>query len=159
MNKIEWRGGHDMSDWGPGPWQDEPSKIQWIDEATDLDCLMVRNRWGCWCGYVGVAPGHRFYDITYRALEDAGEDISAHGGLTYSDRCQEAEDVDDIRLVCHTPYPGRSPEIWWFGFDCGHSMDLMPGMRAMLGDYGIVDTYRDVAYVRAEVERLARQLA
>src|SRR5437868_4216905 len=35
---------------GPGPWWDEPDKVQWIDPATDLDCLAVRGPFGAWCG-------------------------------------------------------------------------------------------------------------
>ena len=47
----------------PGPWDNEPDKIQWVDETTGLDCLMVRNWWGSWCGYVGVPEGHPLYEV------------------------------------------------------------------------------------------------
>src|SRR5690606_3996986 len=42
-------------------------KIQWVDEATGLDCLMVRNSGGAWCGYVGVSEGHPLYGVEYSA--------------------------------------------------------------------------------------------
>jgi hypothetical protein len=41
----------DKSAWGPGPWTDEPDKVQWTDTATGLPCLAKRNpRGGHWCG-------------------------------------------------------------------------------------------------------------
>lgn len=38
----------DKSAWGPGPWQDEPDRVEW--EHAGLPCLMVRSRdLGQWC--------------------------------------------------------------------------------------------------------------
>lgn len=48
-----------------GPWDAEPDKVQWIDEETGLDCLIVRNRLGALCGYVGVGPDHPYHGIEY----------------------------------------------------------------------------------------------
>jgi hypothetical protein len=89
-------------------------------------------------------------------------DAEVHGGLTYSDACVEGG------KICHVALPGESEEVWWQGFDCGHSFDLAPGMNPQLrasgvGDLGFLSdlsegsSYRDVRYVRAEVERLALQ--
>lgn len=36
----------DKTGWPIGQWTNEPDKVQWIDEATGLDCLIVRHR-GC----------------------------------------------------------------------------------------------------------------
>jgi hypothetical protein len=47
-----------------GDWMGEPDKAQWPDPSTGLPCLAVRNRFGVWCGYVGVSPGHRYYQVT-----------------------------------------------------------------------------------------------
>lgn len=44
----------DKSDWPTGEWHQEPDKAQWIDQATGLDCLIVRGPFGALCGYVGV---------------------------------------------------------------------------------------------------------
>ncbi len=41
MEKIEYRT-VDKTGWGEGPWQSEPDKRQWQDEATGLPCLIVR---------------------------------------------------------------------------------------------------------------------
>lgn len=48
----------------------------------------------------------------------------------------------------------------WFGFDCAHSGDLVPGMVLRFAWIGNDrDTYRSVTYVRAECTGLAEQLA
>ncbi len=145
----------DKTEWGPGPWQDEPDKEVWIDPATDLDCMVHRNRLGGWCGYVGVPRTHPYYGHDY---DDDDVDVDVHGGLTYGAPCQEDGPL------CHVPAPGRPADVWWFGFDCGHLCDYLPGLMAAeraLGhpappfDY----IYRDLAYVRAETVELAAQLA
>ena len=43
----------DKSEWGPGPWQEEPDKAVWIDERTGLDCMIHRNRWARCAGTSG----------------------------------------------------------------------------------------------------------
>lgn len=99
--------------------------------------------------------------------------LNAHGGITYSDEC------DEDGPICH---PGTG-NVWWFGFDCGHYRDFSPGMEASRREmndkygsefadpnesydpvtgtkfeFGQPNVYRDVAYVKAEVEGLAQQL-
>lgn len=48
-------------------------------------------------------------------------------------------------------------DVLCVGFDCAHLGDLIPGIPLSLG--GGRGTYRDLAYVRAEVMCLALQLA
>lgn len=193
----------DKSQWGDGPWQLEPDRKQWRDEATGLPCLIVRHpSMGQLCGYVGVYPGHPAYGLNYDGTTEAeaearrkrfrkqskmmtklidggaspsaamgkvfGEgassepevvcpalaNVSVHGGLTYSAPCGGH--------ICHTPEPGE-PEVWWFGFDCAHAWDLVPGMEATKRSVGITrratdDVYRTLSYVEAECASLARQL-
>ena len=146
------------SEWGPGEWQDEPDRLEWR-HASGLPCLVVRGPLGALCGYVGVPPEHPLY---MRDYDDC--DVRAHGGLTYSDHCQGK--------ICHKPGPGEERDIWWLGFDCGHYRDITPSTRALLAKvdpfgiarrelltYGDGETYRTIGYVRAEVERLAEQVA
>jgi hypothetical protein len=143
---------HDRTGWPPGPWDGEPDRIEWIDAATGQPCLMRRNRWGAWCGYTAVNPGHPLHGVDYSELYDR-EDINldVHGGITYTSLCH-----DDI---CHVPQPGEPDDVWWWGFDCGHYCDTVPDMLANgFGPYPN-STYRDVAYVREQVTDLARQLA
>lgn len=55
----------DKDGWGPGPWQDEPDKRQWQDEATGLPCLIVRGPSGALCGYVGISKEHPAFGLSY----------------------------------------------------------------------------------------------
>lgn len=144
---------------GAGPWDDEPDKVQWVDGDTDLDCLAVRNHMGAWCGYVGVPPGHP----SYGKYDDQ---FSVHGGITFASMCEE--DAPEGYGICHIPLPGREPEVWWLGFDCGHFMDLQPVMAArepeLFGSlrpdrYGrFAPTYKPLAYVQEQCADLASQL-
>ena len=138
---------------GAGPWEGEPDKAVWVDKATDLDCMIHRNRTGALCGYVGVGPDHSLHGKDY---DKVGVDV--HGGLTYANGCQEGD--DPAINVCHVPQPGRPDDVWWFGFDCAHFRDLVPGMAAMPELVGIFNdaVYRDFVFVTAEVESLAKQL-
>lgn len=155
----------DRTDWSAGPWDGEPDKVQWVDEASDLDCLAVRHpSAGSWCGYVGVPPGHPLHGKCWEDL-----DLVGHAGVNFSAPCEEGR-WNEARGICHVPEPGRAEDVWWFGFDCEHSRDLAPGsyarMRAMdqlLGE-NLADllapglTYRTLDYVKQEVARLAQQL-
>jgi hypothetical protein len=135
-----------------GPWDIEPDKVQWIDRETDLDCMAVRNAMGAWCGYVGVPPGHRFYGVDYNDVP-----VWVHGGLTFGSYCQE-DPRGEAYGVCHTPEPGRPANVYWLGFDCAHSFDLIPTML----DYGLETErkwpYRDLNFVREQCTSLAAQL-
>ena len=159
----------DKHSWGDGPWINEPDKVQWIDPETNLDCLAVRNHMGAWCGYVGVPRSHPFYGKDYNDVAHLG----AHGGLTFSDRCQEQE--NDSRgefVVCHVPEPGRTDDVWWFGFDCCHYTDYAPGMIATIANLKgtrdlatarashekLGEVYRTLEYVKIECTNLAKQL-
>lgn len=163
----------DRTGWPAGPWDEEPDKVQWTDAATQLPCLIVRNHSGALCGYVGVAEGHPFFKVPYQccALGLCGDELgyasycshspairlSAHGGLTYSDLCQEDEPPFG---VCHIPEPGQPDHVWWFGFDTAHSGDLAPG-DSLWQRFGFRkwETYRDLAYVQRQCAALAAQLA
>jgi len=160
----------DKSEWGDGPWQSEPDKAQWVDAATDLDCLLVRNPWsGHLCGYVGVPEGHPLFGLKYtdaddRAApdEDGYREFKVHGGLTFSDLCQEGGEETGI---CHAPAHGRPDRVWWFGFDAMHAWDLGPATEALLltelrhrrrSDPETV--YRTAAYMQDQCAQLAAQI-
>lgn len=141
----------DKSAWPRGPWDNEPDKMQWPDEATGLPCLIRRNRvFGSLCGYVGAPEGHPWFGMGY---DDVPADV--HGGLTFADAC--APD-DRQHGICHVVESGESDRVWWLGFDCGHAGDFAPGMPAGFRE-ALGETYRDLDYVRAECSRLAAQLA
>lgn len=150
----------------PGPWQDEPyDKIVWVDEASDLDCMVKRGPMGVWCGYVGVPPGHPAHGMDYddvRLADDQWPDV--HGGLTYAAPCADSEEPE---AICHVPEPGRPEHVWWFGFDCGHWQDITPVTQRYLDEAGRTlplrgsyePTYKSVDYAKAETLSLAQQLA
>lgn len=127
--------------YGPGPWVGEPDRLEWRHRG--FPCLMLRGnpRLGAWCGYVGVPPGHPWYG-------DSEPECAVHGSVTYASKC--------AGHVCHVPQPGESDDVWWVGFDCGHAGDIVPGMQLEPGGR---DSYKTVAYVRAECEQLADQAA
>jgi len=133
----------DKSKWAEGPWQTEPDKVQW--DHAGFDCLIVRGPSGALCGYVGVPPGHPAYEKDYDTVE-----ASVHGGLTFADFCQE----DQEHGICHVG--GLTEKPWWLGFDCAHAGDHSPAFHFSIAGY---ETYRDLAYVKTEVEALARQFA
>lgn len=144
-----------------GPWMREPDVVFWRS-PTGIDCAILRNTFFSLCGYAGVHPAHPLYRLTYQQIDDAHLDV--HGGLTFSDG----------GLPVPPEFAERLPSLWWFGFDCGHGNDLSPGLEAqrrklmpphLVGmQYEAPDdllggTYRDVAYVHAQVEHLAAVLA
>jgi hypothetical protein len=158
----------DKSTWGEGPWQDEPDKVQWTDEATTLPCLAVRSRMsGSWCGYVGVSEGHPWHKADPFAIELPD---GVHGGLNLATFCENTG--DESKGICHTPGPGEPDHVYWLGFDCGHAWDKKPASEALLRriaphleqkrqelSVGILaETYRDLAYIQDACRSLARQI-
>lgn len=168
----------DKADWDRGPWDDEPDKMSWTDPTTGLPCLIVRNGGGALCGYVGVNPDHPWHGVDYgghivegcESIRREGycwEDghspestIRVHGGLTFASGCRHGE--DESVGICHIPDPGQPADVWWFGFDCAHYMDVSPAHLRRYREAGIGqlsdEVYRDVGYVREQVEGLAKQL-
>lgn len=159
----------DKSSWPRGEWDGEPDKMQWRDEPTGLPCLIVRGPLGALCGYVGVAESHPWHGKSYGAElgecnKDCGDDyhfghsidsrISVHGGLTFSDRCSPGE--DESRGICHVPDAGEPDHVWWFGFDCAHHGDWVPGVDRRYGSFD--GWYKNISYVQREVALLAAQL-
>lgn len=130
----------DKSEWGDGPWQNEPDKVQWQDEATGLPCLIVRGPQGALCGYVGVAEGHPAFEKHY----DDVPDMVVHGGLTFADHCHSGPEES---AICHVPAEGEP--------------DVAPAFESHFKSIGMSDwtrTYRELDYVKGEVRGLALQL-
>jgi len=138
------------SEWGPGPWDNEPDREEW--RYKGLACLARRNtEMGIWCGYVAVPPGHPWHGKTYSDLEDLDNCPNVHGGLTYSAGCQ-----DDI---CHKAADGEPDNVWWLGFDCGHYLDLVPSYETLGLNFRLsASVYRDLNYVKYQCQSLADQI-
>lgn len=138
-----------------GPWTGEPHRVEF--EHVGLPCILSRNfSLLNWCGYVGVPPGHPLHGKSYNEAHDRAH-LDVHGGLTFGNSCHPP--------ICHVPKPGQPDNVWWFGFDCAHGGDLVPGfipLEKQIGrpmSFAREGAYRDVAYVTAETKRLAEQLA
>lgn len=177
----------DRSNWLPGEWDNEPDKIQFIDEATGLPCLIVRQpNSGHLCGYVGVSKSHPFYGKDYSDdvnCENRNE-IKIGKQSLISIFCEAIKDDDGkVRLdtlldvhggitfadkchespdghgICHLVEPGEDDDIWWFGFDCAHAWDSAPKKKVDPYAFDFGDSqYRNLTYVKAEIASLAKQL-
>lgn len=156
------------------PWFQEDNRVSFI--ADGLQCYMCRGSLGAWCGYAGVSQFHPWFGKSYsETVKPTAEMLTnrhdldhnpidmlcmmlssnkpsealpismcvhVHGGLTYSEN--------------HKPY-GKPDGLWWFGFDCAHCDDLIPGLNT---DHHMQhQIYRDQSYVVAECQSLAAQLA
>lgn len=159
METKEYRTIDKRAEWAErGEWDDEPDKMQWPDPETGLPCLIVRGPSGALCGYVGVPDTHPWHGKDYSELPDYGPEV--HGGLTFASACQHTD--DETQHICHVPGPGEPDNVWWFGFDCAHSGDVMPKyLKEYGGPFGRTDweQYRNIGYVRGQVTHLAQQLA
>jgi len=140
-------------------------KQQWLDEETGMPCLMVRNFSGVWCGYVGVNNNHPLYGIGYGAGYASDVDLdkdqsdmlnaahnAAHAELTFSSKCSPD---DKEHGICHIVEDGEDDNVWWFGFDCGHSYDKSPSYDMHISDGA---TYCTKAYVEDVCHNLAKAL-
>lgn len=162
METIEYRDVLDKSDWVRGPWDNEVDKKQWRDEATGLACLIVRQRRGALCGYVGVPEGHPWHGKGYDHCNQAdGEYVEVHGGLTFAGACGHGDDPSTG--ICHVVAPGEPDMMWWLGFDCSHAWDYSdmaarPEWRERWSRDSD-ETYRDQAYVERECAKFAKQAA
>ncbi|THD35059.1 MAG: hypothetical protein E7773_11380 [Sphingomonas sp.] len=165
---------------GDGVWLGEADKVSWRDEASGYDCIMLRDsRRGFLSGYVGVPSDHPLWGWDSEAVApDIG--IEVHGGLTYSRLCQDGPTparrlAVEARRICHvvirpdvfhevehaTDHRVEDKHAWWFGFECDHAFDLVPGDgRGSVAPSSseLARTYRDDAYVFRETTALAAQL-
>lgn len=108
--------------------------------------ILKHDELGHLCGYVGVPISHLLFGLDYSAQIPGSEEtiegtFSVHGGITFSG-------VLDEGMVGY----------WYFGFDCAHAGDLVPGTGSLIR-HNPSGVYRDELYVMAEIENLAAQLA
>lgn len=100
--------------------------------------MVKKNSFNCYCGYVGVPITHLFYKA-----EPGRFDLRVHGGATFTGTFEEIGDG-----------------FYFFGFDCAHYQDFMPGMTKFTG-IGLVsqeETYKDFDFVLGQIWGLIEQL-
>ena len=120
-----------------GPWETEGDEHAWMTDAGYLGLIIRSPVSLCLCGYVAVPANHPWAGVQLGDI-----DVPVHGGITF------AGPPDEVRTA--------DGGDWWFvGFDCSHRGDFMP----VLAERSIGVVYRDLAYVRGEVEFLARVAA
>lgn len=139
--------------WGDGEWVHEADVVTW--EYKGVKCRIHRiARWekdqlcgGYFCGYISLPDDHPW------AKEDPFSiDCDAHGGITFGKNHE-----DD----------------YWIGFDCAHSMDVIPSMIKQrekihsdllekipsLKDLDVFkSSYKNIAFCIKECENLADQI-
>lgn len=82
-------------------------------------------------GYIGVKRRHPLY-------RNMSINLSVHGGVTFTGKLNEE---------------GFKKKFWYIGFDTAHSWDYVP----ILND-GLSSHYRDLGYVKQEVQKLLDQI-
>jgi hypothetical protein len=142
----------DKSEWGKGPWENEPDLQSWIDSETQYACVTRRNMFGAWLGHVGLDASHPLYMLQPGAPEF--EFIETHGSPELFVGFYE----DDAKRFV------PPQKLWWIGFSCMQSTDYCPltdrepyikGKRGK----ATTKTYRTFEYVCEQVLFLASQLA
>lgn len=157
----------DKTQWGAGPWQSEPDLVRWTYRG--VPCLIVRSpHAGTLCGYVAVRRGHPLYLRHYDHCR-----LDCHGGLTFSGRLDLPPPVNTRPLQGLLERALRPSGEWWLGFDCAHAGDYMPAIAARTAVYYETfpelaerlfgrprgEIYRDIEFVTADVEAMARAVA
>jgi len=140
---------------------------RWVDPISGYRCkACLVEELGHWCGYAEVPPGHPLHGV------DRNARMKPPPGWLDRARPLQALSVMDLLLVHDGSVPlGLLLEVhggvtfagahhddtgWWFGFDCAHAGDLVPGLPRIPGAPQCV--YRDIDYVTMECQHLAEQL-
>lgn len=154
-----------------GVWLSEPHHASWEESLTGLPCAIIRNQIGVLCGYTGVPKGHKLHGLDSHDIVDIPPgainrlvDIQSQVGvinlLLGAGQLTDTQAPLALLLFCHNglSYTKRGPKgYWWFGFDCGHSGDFIPGLAEHIPWTKPTD-YRDFAYVKQQCDGLALQI-
>jgi hypothetical protein len=115
----------------PGPWDNEPDKLEF--EFDGVPCRITRNdSFGNLCGYAALTEYHPYFKCGYNNIH-----YNVHGGLTF----------------CGFQHSENS--LWWIGFDCAHSDDVIPSFDKI----NFKDaTYKTIDFVKSELTKLVKQI-
>ena len=125
-----------------------PSPVRVLPYLRPYVSVAVRQAKGHWCGYVGLPKSHPWYGVSaYDDILDHNLDVTkisdiveVHGGITYAS--------------FHKPHGCEEPDLWWFGFDCGHAWDIVP----LDNDWPSDGVYRNFEFVEDQLDKLVIQL-
>lgn len=153
MKTASW---YDKSAWQIGVWLTEPDYAMWIDEDSMYPCVLRRNIFGAWAGYVGLSSDHPLYQAYH--TERTFDFIDVYGGVTFSGFSKE----DDLEV---SPPTRR----WWVGFECMLQNDICPAFsadadaqrkkRKSIDPVPHHPIYRTMQFTKSHTESLAAQLA
>ena len=163
------------------PWEDEPDHGVWLAHGSNFPCAFTRNGVGALCGYVGVPDDHPWHGKQYHDYVPSGDSLERNASLSevgvitlFMDAIDKNRPAgySSIALVTRShggltysgpTCPGKRDDArstWWFGFDCAHAGDLVPGMDDLFTRItGDVSVYRTAEFVRLTCEQLAEDLA
>lgn len=156
-------------------------KKDWITEAG-FRAVVIMTDIGHHCGYVGLPEGHPLYGVGYgdetdklKPLDD-DEPIGSRGVMSvfcaalaggFKTSPEDVFNVHGSLTYAHNNpmYPVPSNDLWWFGYDCGHSGDARSPEYIALkpeADRWLYEeqhsTFKDLDYCVRECESLARQI-
>lgn len=124
-----------------GEWQREPDFVWFTDKLTGYKCAIIRQTmwsFGNLCGYVILPEHHPLYKKRKSLFDEPFASLEVHWGVSFIGY------LGAIKIEGH--------KLWAIGFDCAHAGDLIPGMA--YSEY----KYRNIAYVKKECRKLAKQL-
>lgn len=143
----EWYNLIDKSTWPKGPWNEEPDLVNL--RIREYYCQIIRTDFGVLNGYVALWKGHKEYGKGYNSI-----DIDVHGGLSFSEQANSPELGD---IYCDPLDEFHEGPHWYIGFDCIHWMDDAPGMISST-KLTPNSTYKNITFVKSELESLVQQL-
>lgn len=162
-----------------GPWTTEKDELSW--EHHGMQCYICRGPLWNLNGYVGIEktnplygieagqPSEKLKELVESRKEDPIDDTVSLGMmidmLSNGDLSPTPESI--LKVHFGVTYSGdhkplHEPDgFWWFGFDTNHYTDLSPGLLYFSPDSPLYEnnTYRDLAFVQEQTEKLAKQLA
>lgn len=141
------------------------------DPATGYERAVYRTRIGAYCGYVRVPDSHPLYRVNYREqrtlLDEDGTGLVEGTNESIMERI-----LHDAEKGIISPAPGEAPEAilschggitysgflgdetekeWWFGFDCAHLGDYVPGVADSYMEMRVAEPDNPL-WLRAEEE-------
>lgn len=139
----------DKSRWLRGPWDNEPDKVQWVDEATGLPCVIRRSPLGSLAGYVGVMDPER----NHPARSGKFCVPVTFGDYFWDPRLYEEPPFShSVDYGYH--FVGGDKNLFYIGFHAGHDGDFCPAPPIR----GNPRNYRDIGYVRDRCSELAGEI-
>lgn len=152
----------------------------WVT-AAGFRAVVIMATTGHHCGYVAVPKEHPLFGKDYGDACDcltfpSEEGMGKRGVIPMF--CSNGESRPDVVFDVHGSltysggngeYPVKAPDVWWFGYDCGHAGDAkseeyIAEMQTKYPDHAFLyhnyagGVFRDLEYNIAECESLAQQL-